>query len=537
MTTVETHAPAVADDGAGTRGWSSAADWLTTTDHKQIGRLFTTVGLVSVVAAAFLGVLLGVDRADTSRSLVRAGAVTQMFAGYRVALVWCGLAAVVVGIALAVVPLQLGARALAFARLALLGWWTWLTGTVLVVVSLAANGGPGGGNHKFVALFLLGHLLQLLGLLAAVVTLVTSILTTRAPGMNMRRVPVFSWSVLVAGLGLLIALPVLAGNTVIGYVDYRYGRSGFGGNDGILGLLGFGLTQPFTYVLAVPAFGFALEALATATRRRLSARGVAFAGLGLLGAGVFTAVTQTDLGLPQNAFHLTFTTWLGDAVPYAFFYLVPILGAVVVLGIGALNLRSAKPRLISPLVFGLLGAGLAFVGVIGTAVQHLGDARLGGTVFDESMTLYVVDGSILALLGAFVYWCPKWTGRAADDRKLLPLALLGALGTVLAALPEAIAGFAKQPAAATEFHIGGPSQLWNWASAIGHLLVALTVLAVVATRLGALRHGPAAGDDPWDGQTLEWATSSPAPTDNFADVLTVMSPEPLLDLKPGSQAS
>ncbi len=534
MTTVETHAPGTAAGVAG-RGLSGVADWLTTTDHKKIGRLYLLSGMMFLAAVAVVGVLLGVDRADTSRALLDPGSLPQVLSTYRVGLVMAAIAPIVLGMAVAVVPLQVGARSLAFPRLVATGFWSWLIGTVVVVVSIASNGGPAGGNATFVALFLTAHLLQLLGLLCAVVGLATTILTTRAPGMNMRRVPVFTWSVLVACVGLLVALPVVAGNAIIAYVDYRYGREGFGGNRGISDLIGFGLTQPMTFLWAVPAFGFALEALTTATRRRLAMRGAAFAGLGLLAVGAFTAVTQTPLDLPRNAFDQGLGDWLTDAVPFAFFHLLPVLGGLVVLAIGASSLRSVRPRLQSPMVFGLLGAGLAFVGVAGTALYNIGDAQLAGTVFEESMTLYVVYGTALAMLGAVVYWCPKLTGRATADTKVLPLALLGALGVVLAALPYAIAGFAKQPAAAMQFSYSGPYQLWNIASAIGHLLVALTVLGVVAMRLGALRGGAAAGDDPWDGQTLEWATSSPAPEANFADVHTVMSPEPLLDLKPGGQ--
>lgn len=359
----------------------------------------------------------------------------------------------------------------------------------MVVVSIASNGGPAGGNATFVALFLTAHLLQLLGLLCAVVGLATTILTTRAPGMNMRRVPVFTWSVLVACVGLLVALPVVAGNAIIAYVDYRYGREGFGGNRGISDLIGFGLTQPMTFLWAVPAFGFALEALTTATRRRLAMRGAAFAGLGLLAVGAFTAVTQTPLTCRATPSTRVLVTGFTDAVPFAFFHLLPVLGGLVVLAIGASSLRSVRPRLQSPMVFGLLGAGLAFVGVAGTALYNIGDAQLAGTVFEESMTLYVVYGTALAMLGAVVYWCPKLTGRATADQLPSPCSRPAA-GAAPEALPYAIAGFAKQPAAATQFSYSGPYQLWNIASAIGHLLVALTVLGVVAMRLGA---------SPWRG--------------------------------------
>jgi heme/copper-type cytochrome/quinol oxidase subunit 1 len=106
------------------------------------------------------------------------------------------------------------------------------------------------------------------------------------------------------------------------------------------------------------------------------------------------------------------------------------------------------------------------------------------------------------------------------------------IAAVLASLPYYIAGFADQPAAAVDFEYSGPSELWNTLATIGHGLMALTVLAFAGLALKSFRSGTTVGDDPWDAHSLEWATSSPAPENNFAEIHTVMSPEPLLDLKP-----
>jgi heme/copper-type cytochrome/quinol oxidase subunit 1 len=117
------------------------------------------------------------------------------------------------------------------------------------------------------------------------------------------------------------------------------------------------------------------------------------------------------------------------------------------------------------------------------------------------------------------------------------LALLGTLATVLASLPYYIAGFAKQPGNVTQFDYDGPQNLWNVLAGVGHALVVLTVLAFVGLAIKSFRSGALAGDDPWDGQTLEWATTSPAPINNFAQVHAISSAEPLLDLKPSRDGS
>ena len=226
-------------------------------------------------------------------------------------------------------------------------------------------------------------------------------------------------------------------------------------------------------------------------------------------------------------------SWLSDVVPYALFNLLPVLGGFIVIALGALALRGGRPRLIAPLVFGLLGALMVFVGIVANVVYHVGDAQLGGTVFEEGVWLYIVYGAVLSALGAITYWGPKLWGRLIPDKQVLPLAALGFIATVLASLPYLIAGFAKQPANASEFDYDGPQNLWNGLAAAGHVLMFVTVLAFRRPwRRGRSPRATAAGDDPWDGQTLEWATSSPAPYANFADVHIVASPEPLLDLKP-----
>jgi heme/copper-type cytochrome/quinol oxidase subunit 1 len=154
---------------------------------------------------------------------------------------------------------------------------------------------------------------------------------------------------------------------------------------------------------------------------------------------------------------------------------------------------------------------------------------------------------VLAGLGAVAHWMPKWTGRTMPMKATLPLALLGFLGSALASLPMMIAGFADQPGealpaveaglpGAVNFSYSGPSGLWNSLSGVGHVLVLLAVLAFLALELRSAAKGEHAGDDPWNGHTLEWATTSPAPEHNFADIHVVKSAEPLLDLKPSTRS-
>ncbi len=535
MTTIDTHAAGASTDATASPGARivSLADWLTTTDHKRIGRLFIGVSLVGLLGVVVVATLLGLERVDAEAAMLDVNVMAQLFALYRIGLTFVVLLPLVLGIAIAVVPLQLGARALALPRLAAAGFWTWLVGVVLVIVAIASNGGPSGGNARFVGLFLVSHIVLLLGLTAAAGSLATTVLTTRAPGMNMRRVPVFTWSVLIGSLGLLLVLPAVIGALIYTYLDYRYGRVGFGGNQAINDWIGFGFSQPATFVYAVPVFGFAAEVIAVSSGRKLPMRGVIFTGAGLVGiSAALGGLLQQPAALSRDVSNLSLGRWLSDVLPFAMFNLLPVLGGFVVIALGALALRSGRPRIISPLVFGLLGALMVFVGMTASAIYYVGDAQLGGTVFEEGVWLYVAYGAVLSALGAITYWGPKLWGRSIPDKQVLPLAVLGFVATVLASLPYLVAGFAKQPANASEFDYSGPQNLWNGLTTAGHVLMFVTVLAFVGLAVRSFTKGDDAGDDPWDGHTLEWATSSPAPYANFADVHTVASAEPLLDLKP-----
>ena len=409
------------------------------------------------------------------------------------------------------------------------------------------NGGPGGGNPRFVDLFTLSAALVAAGLVCGAVSLVTTILTTRAPGMNMRRVPFFTWSVLVGGLGLVVALPMLIGNLIYVFVAHRYAStSELSGNRALGQWAGFAFTQPTTIIFAIPVFGFLAETVATATRQRLRPRGIIYTGIALVGVATFGTALQWPAALRTGFLDASFGNKLSDLLPFAMVHLLPLLGAFIAVSLSLKGL-AAKPKVSAPLVFALFAGLLAFGGVAASALNHIGDAGLVGTTFEEGTWLALVFSGVLATMGAVAYWGPKWWGRSLPMKATLPLALLGFAGAGVAALSLMIAGFADQPGgvfpavetgndAVVNFDYSGPMGLWNALNAVGIGLVLLSVLAFVALALRAFRKGELAGDDPWDGQTLEWATTSPAPTDNFAEVHIVQSAEPLLDLKPANRS-
>jgi heme/copper-type cytochrome/quinol oxidase subunit 1 len=515
-------APAVTGEPASGRAPTGLHDWLTTGDHTKIGRLYIVFSLLFLLGVLVVGALLGFERVDdTSNQIFPAHTIGQLYSIYGVGLVFCVVVPFLFGLATAIVPLQVGARAVAFPRAAALSFWAWLLGSGVMIASYAANGGPGGGRTNAVALFLVALIVVVAALLLDAVCVVTTVLTLRARGMWLDRVPFFAWSVMVAGVTLLLSLAVLVGELIYLSVDLRHGQQFLGGSQGITGWISWVFTEPQVYAFALPALGLAADVVLTFSRRRAPQPDALLVAIGLGGALGFGAWAQAQI--------------FADVTNQAVFKVVVIAAVIpplVVLGTSMLTLRTGRPRLGSPVLYAA-GAVLVLLGaaVMGTLLPFRG-LNLEGTVYAFGHMNGVLYAAVLAGLGGLAYWGPKLWGRRLPDGAASGLGLLALLGVALIAVPDIILGFLKQPAGTvSDFGIDGPVGLLNALSAVGYCLVAVVVLAAILLGRRAFTRGPAAGDDPWDGQTLEWATSSPPPPGNFAEPPIVESAAPLFDLK------
>jgi heme/copper-type cytochrome/quinol oxidase subunit 1 len=534
-------APAV---GAVSAFFAAFAAWLTATDHKKIGRLYIGFGLLTLLAAAALGALLGLEKA-ASEALLDGDSLLQLFQGYRVALVFGALLPLTLGLSVAVVPLQLGARAIAFPRVALTGFYSWLGGLGLTLAALLRNGGVGGGRAQAVDMFLVGNGLMMLGLLASAGCVATSVLTTRAPGMTMRRVPLFAWSGLVGSLALLLVLPVGFGTIIYLFIDHRIGISAnFGGSEGSGTWIAFLYTVPAVIAFAVPAVGVAGELIPVTFRTRQAMRGVKFAGIALIGVAALSAVTRQFANPVTVDTDQTFQAFIEDLLPFLIFAGLPLLGLVVAMGLGALTakqgLKHGKPSVSPGFVFAFLGLLMIGLGILGNLVQSITDLELIGTSYEEGATLFVVYGAAVVVLGGLVFWAPKLWGVLLPAKAVLPLALLGVLGTFLAAGSLYVAAFLDAPGgiptneiavqALLDTSYSGSAELLAILSAVGHALVAIAGLAFAGVLLKTVSSGEAVDANPYHGHTIEWMASSPAPEHNFEYVPTVASAEPQFDL-------
>jgi len=532
MTSTETHHAAGA---ASSTDAPAIATWLTTADHKQVGRLFIGTGLLGLLGGLVLAVLVAFERIDAEGfQLLDSGSATQVLSAARLLLTFGAVAPLVMGLAVAIVPLQLGSRSIAFPRVAASGFWMWLTGLTLSVAAIIGNGGPSGGESEMVDLYLAASVVMVLGLAMAALSIAVTGLTSRTPGMGLLRAPFFSWSSFVGSIALLMSLPVFIGTSVYLYVDHRYARAAFGGNFGVNDWVGWAISQPFTYVLAIPVLGFVLDAVPVLGRTRLAQRPAANVAVGLVSVAIFASLTHRAVTLPWegDGFFSGLGTKIADLLPFGLVNVIPLFGLLGVLGLTMLTLKSAKPMLAAPLPFAVLGLLMILLGAASHLLYTVEDAALGGTIFEAGSYVAVTFGTVLLAFGGLTYWGPKLWGRRIPDKAALPLALLGFVATALGSLPYMIAGFADQPAGIVDgFAYSGPQELWNVITTGAFALMLLVSLAFVGLAVRSFTAGEPAGDDPWDGTTLEWATSSPPPADNFSDLIVVGSEFPLADIK------
>lgn len=528
MTSIQTH-PAIESSTP------ALATWLTSTDHKVVGRLYIGSGFVGLLGGLVLAVLVAIERIDADGfQILGTNTASQVLAAARILLTFGGVVPLVAGVVMSILPLQLGSRSMSFPRLANASFWMWATGLIMMIASIVGNGGPSGGNADLVDLYLASYIVMLVGMIMVAVSIIVTTLTSRAPGMGLLRAPLLSWSALVGSVAMLLTVPVLIGTTVYLYVDHRYARLGFGGNTKINSWIGWAVSQPFTYLVAIPALGMVLDAVPVLSRNRLAQRPVAVVAIGLVAVATMGAVTQSAVTLPWggDGFFDGLGTKIADLLPFGVLNLLPLLGVVTVLGLSLLTLKDGKPLIAAPLAFALIGLLGITLGAAAHVLGSIEDAGLGGTIYEAGVYVAITFGTAAVAFAGVCFWGPKVWGRRMPDKAALPLVplALGAIG--LGSLPYMVAGFADQPAGVLGgFSYSGPQELWNVLTAIGFTLMLVVTIAFAALALKSFITGDGAGDDPWNGSTLEWATSSPPPSDNFVDVMVVNSATPLADLK------
>lgn len=534
-------------------------DALTTTDHKRVGRLWLRSGLVMLLAITIIGVVVRIEYITSSPDSVFGGinSFFQYFNLYRIGLALLVAAPLFIGLATLVVPMQVGATNIAFPRAAHSAAWLFMIGAGITVISVFAVGGWGAldgvtpAQRDAIALTLVGTALVILSLIVASVCIATTVVSLRTSGMTLLRVPLFAWSMLVATSVWLLTLPVALANLAVVYFDLRGGPGKFAvveGSNAIYTQIGWLLEQPQVYAWAIPVLGMLGQVVPVIAQRRHAQHIVAVALIGVFGLLSVGAWNQPWFQGPRYdekfvySYDETFVF-----IVFGLFAALPVVGLVAagaktILGRPPTERMSAIPRLLSVHSLAALGASvLLLAGTVAGLVRVIEPWDLGGRTTVTAVMNLALFASVLAAIAGIWFWAPKISGKElpAAHGRLVTLKIVA--GAVLLGGADFVSGFFEAPAFAYSVATSSAVlvaesphqdliQAMNVIAVVGAVLIALGVLGVFAALVKAAKSKELTDDNPYGGQTLEWATSSPPLAGNFSEPPErVVSEAPLLD--------
>jgi len=518
MALTETAPPAIEEPGAtpaaGTRTAPTAVERvIAAVDHVTIGRVMVGVSLLVSLASLLVLAVTNLDTATLDGGVPGTGILGEavairLAANAPIALLLCGVLPLLLGLAMVVVPRQVGSPTIAFPRLAGLATWTWVLATGIFVVCVAADGSYGGAKTDLARLGNIAVGGLVLSLAAGAVCVAVTVLSLRPVGMGLADVPYFAFSMLVAATLWVLTFPAVIAHVAFIHIQRPTATDlATTGLDGISWLM----RQPSVYIALLPALGIVLDAAAVAVAGRQRFRGAAQGMIGMAGLFSFGAWAQTDTA--RNTL-----VWVAVCAAIA----LPLLG---VLGAVGDTLRRNRPRLISPVGFALVSLLLALLGAaVGllSVIDTFGHGQLvgfGTAELARGQLFFVLGAALAAGLGGAHMWGRLSFGSQLPEGPAKGLAPLVLLGAGLLALGPVVLGLILANDASTD-----PAP-FGAISAVGALLAALAVLATLGGGLRARREegrDPDATFDTWEGGgTLEWADPDGWPT-------AVESPYPLL---------
>jgi cytochrome c oxidase subunit 1 len=517
-------------------GWVGAA---TSTDHKRIG---LNLGICSLGFFLIGGVFALIMRAQLSQPnnhIVSDDAYSALFTMHGSTMIYLFVTPMAIAMAMYLVPLQIGALSVSAPRIALSGFWIWLSGGVIMQTGWFTDTGPGrdgwfayvplsnGTNTPGIGqdLWVVGVILAVLGMLLMSACVVATVARKRAPGMALLRMPVFTWTALVSVLMVVGSFPVLIVAMVLLYID-RHGGHVFSGFNGIIDYqdLFWFFGHPVVYVMFFPYLGAAAEAIAVGAHKRwfgYTAFVLSIITFAALSMAVWSHHMFITGGVTNQYFAFTSTLLVIPAGIEYFDMAGTLIGGSIVL---RTSMLFALTFFIQFLVGGLSGIFVASP----VLDYHVNDSYF--IIAHFHYTLFA--GSVFGFFAGVYHWFPKLTGAFLRERLgKLQLALL-VIGTNMTFFPMFFLGEDGMPRRISRYPTHPSWATLNLIETIGAGIIALGILVFLINLVVSLRTRIPAGADPWLGHTLEWATSSPPPPHNFDGPLPpIRSYAPLLDLR------
>jgi cytochrome c oxidase subunit 1 len=512
--------------------------WITTVDHKRIGALYGVTAFCFFLIGGLEALLIRMQLARPGNDLVSPDFYNQLFTMHGTTMIFLAVMPLSASFFNFVIPLQIGARDVAFPRLNAFSYWVFLLGGIFLNLSFFLGGAPNVGWFGYSNLtstqFSPGHGvdfwavgLQILGIasLAAAFNFIITIVNLRAPGMTLMRMTPFVWMTLITSILIVLAFPVITVALIFLLFDRLTGTHFFvpaGGADPLLWQHLFWLFgHPEVYILILPAMGIVSEVLPCFSRKPLFGYPVViYSGIfiGFMGWGVWSHhMFAVGLGPLADSFFALSTMLI--AIPTG----VKIFNWIATLWGGKIEFKTAMLFALGFIALFTMGGLSGFM-----HASPPSDLQQTDTYFVVAHLHYVLfGGSIMGIFAGIYYWFPKMTGKLLDEGLGKLHFWLTMIGMNVTFFPMHFVGMLGMPRRVYTYPADLGFNAMNMLSSIGAIVIALSVLVFVINFLKSSRSGAVAGNDPWRGATLEWAIPSPPPAHNFGTIPTVHSLDPL----------
>ena len=515
-------------------GWR---DWVTTVDHKKIGILYGATALFFFVIGGFEALLIRLQLATPNGTVVGADLYNQIYTMHGITMVFLVIMPMAAAFANYLLPLQIGARDVAFPRFNALSFWIFLAGGLFLNFAWLVGDAPDGGWFAYSpntgVTFSPGHGmdfyaigLQIVGIasLISAMNLIVTVLNMRAPGMTLFKMPVFTWMILVVQFLLLFAVPVITVALFLLVFDRNFGSHFFNPEMGADPLLWqhlfwiFG--HPEVYILILPSFGIVSEVIPTFSRKPIFGyEFMVFSGIaiGFMGWGVWA--------------HHMFVSGIGPISVGAF--TLSTMFIAVPTGVKILNwmatMWGGRIKFSAPMLFAVGVVSMFTIGGL-SGVTHAispADTQQTDTYYIVAHFHYVIFGGIIfGLFAGLYFWWPKVFGHQLSDLIGKVNFWVMLVGFNLTFGPMHVLGLQGMARRIDSYSPGFGFEFWNMVSTIGSFLIALSIAIFVVNVIRSAMKAkgqPPCGPDPWDARSLEWLTPNPTPVHDFDEIPVVES--------------
>ena len=506
--------------------------WLTTTDHKEVGTLYFVYSFLFLFIGMVFSLLFRIQLSVADNDFLTQDQYNSFFTLHGTTMIFLAAMPMIAAFANWIIPLQIGAKDLAFPRINAMGFWVLAFSSILLYGGVMAGEGAdiswtmyapysssGGekGASAGTTLFVAGIIMLGISSTLSGVNFIATIMAMRAPGVTWMKMPLFTWSAFVANAMLYISLPALIIGTVYLYLDRTIGTvfytAASGGDPILWAHLFWFFGHPEVYVVIIPAFGIVSEVLATSAKRSIfgyRSMVYALAGIGVLGFVVWGHHMLTSGMDPTLRLIMMLTTML-VAIPTG----VKIFNWLATLWGGSLVFKTHTLWSLGFLVTFTMG------GISGMFFPVAGlDTHFHDTYFVVAHFHYVlVGGTIFGMFSAIYYWYPKATGRKLDEKLGLLHFVITFIGMNAVFWPMHQLGIEGMPRRYHTYSVDSWTELNSFIS-LSALIMGAAQFILAWNLIKSYKYGEESGKDPWGGWSLEWTTTSPPPTPSFHEIPT-----------------